>query len=183
MYARQVRRAHLAAEWLDALGLQPGDQVADIGCGPGHVSLLAAARVGPSGRVYALDRSPEALALLERLQEKQGVPQIIRLAVDAHQMQPLPESVRAVLLTMILHHDSEPAGLLRRVGSCVPRGARVVVAEYHPDGSAEHGPPGEHRISPDQVQAWCEAAGFAVVQYRRQTPDHYMFILTRSSGD
>lgn len=36
-------------------GLQPGDRIADIGCGTTHVAIELARHVGPRGRVYALD--------------------------------------------------------------------------------------------------------------------------------
>jgi hypothetical protein len=29
------------------------------------------------------------------------------------------------------------------------------------------------------VRAWCEAAGFTLLAYRQQTPEHYMWVLQR----
>ena len=40
---------------LDALSLASGMTLADVGSGPGFYTLPAAKRVGPTGRVYALD--------------------------------------------------------------------------------------------------------------------------------
>src|SRR5437762_13972638 len=40
---------------LDALKPQPGDVVADIGAGSGYVTFRLAERVGPKGKVYAVD--------------------------------------------------------------------------------------------------------------------------------
>jgi trans-aconitate methyltransferase len=116
VFARQVRRAALVEDWMDALRLQPGARVLDIGAGPGYVSLVLADRVGPEGLVYAVDRSADALA---------------------------------------------------------------VVAEFHPEGPCEVGPPQAERVPPEQVRAWCEDAGFEVLTYRRQTPEHYMWIVQR----
>lgn len=61
VFARQVRRAALVEDWTEALQLQPGARVLDIGAGPGYVSLVLAERVGPDGLVYAVDRSADAL--------------------------------------------------------------------------------------------------------------------------
>src|SRR6516225_10550765 len=57
VYARQASRAALIPDWLNALQLKPGDRVLEIGAGPGFVSFALADRVGPTGVVYALDRS------------------------------------------------------------------------------------------------------------------------------
>ena len=45
-----------AAALFDSAGIRPGSRVADIGCGTPHVALELARRVGPQGRVFALDR-------------------------------------------------------------------------------------------------------------------------------
>jgi SAM-dependent methyltransferase len=46
----------------DPFALRPlarGDRVVDVGCGAGFDSLLAAAQVGPTGRVVGVDMTPE----------------------------------------------------------------------------------------------------------------------------
>ncbi len=47
---------------LNAAGLEPGQRVLEVGCGPGFFSLPAAEIVGPEGGLCALDVSPLALA-------------------------------------------------------------------------------------------------------------------------
>ena len=83
VYARQVKRASLVGEWMDALRLKSGDRLLEIGAGPGYVSLMLADRVGPAGTIYAVDRSADALAYLQRLQKERGVSNIERLVADA----------------------------------------------------------------------------------------------------
>ncbi len=60
---RQIARA----------GIEPGMRVLDAGCGPGRVTLAAAAHVGPSGRVVGVDLQPRMLAKLERRLAAGGV--------------------------------------------------------------------------------------------------------------
>lgn len=49
-------------EIVDALPLSEGMRVIEIGCGPGAAAREVAHRVGPEGRVLAVDRSPRAIA-------------------------------------------------------------------------------------------------------------------------
>jgi ubiquinone/menaquinone biosynthesis C-methylase UbiE len=181
VFARQEKRAPLVAEWLDGLQLKRGDRVLDIGAGPGYISLRAAERVGPEGLVIAVDRSAEALAYLERLQAERGVGHIKRIVADATGMEPPGEPLGGALVTMMLHHADDPAQLLKHVASLLPARARAVVAEFHPDGPCEVGPPRDHRIPPAEAEGWCRAAGLIPITFRRQTEEHYMLVLERGS--
>jgi SAM-dependent methyltransferase len=51
---------------LDAAALRPGDRVLDVGCGSGQLSLQAADRVAPDGRVLGVDVSAPLVALARR---------------------------------------------------------------------------------------------------------------------
>lgn len=181
VYARQVGRAALVGDWMDALRLKAGDRILEIGSGPGYVSLVLADRVGPTGLVYAVDLSAEALACLERLQKERGVPNIQRLLADAATLQSTDLRPDAALISMVLHHADDPSDILRNVARLLGPGGLAVVAEFHPDGPCEHGPPRGHRLAPGEVQRWCEASGFSTLELRRQTPEHYMVLVQRRS--
>jgi ubiquinone/menaquinone biosynthesis C-methylase UbiE len=181
VYARQVLRAELVNDWLDALRLKAAGRVLEIGAGPGYVSFALADRVGPGGTVYAIDRSAEALAYLARLQDARGgVPQIKRVVADAAALAPEAVGSDSALVSMVLHHTDDPAAILRSVARCVPENAPVVIGEFHPDGPCAVGPPREHRIAPEQVRQWCAQAGLTAGNERRQTPEHYMLVATRA---
>jgi ubiquinone/menaquinone biosynthesis C-methylase UbiE len=179
VYARQVKRASLVNDWIEALRLKTGDRVLEIGSGPGYVSLVLADRVGPTGVVYAVDRSAEALAYLERLQKERGIPNIQRFVADAAMLELPDRRVDLALISMVLHHADDPPAILRNVAHLLGPGRLAVVAEFHPEGPCDHGPPREHRLAPQQVQGWCEAAGFLTFRKRRQTPEHYMVAVQR----
>ena len=48
---------------IEELALDPGEHLLDVATGPGTLARLAAARLGPKGRVVACDLSPAMLAL------------------------------------------------------------------------------------------------------------------------
>lgn len=182
VYARQMKRADLVGEWLDALKLGEGQRLLDVGSGPGYVSLLAARRVGATGVVYAVDRSADALAFLERLQREQEITQIRRIAADAATLDPGEIHADAALVTMVLHHTDDPVKVLHAVSRVLVPGGLALIGEFHPEGPGQFGPPPAHRIGPDVVRAWAEQSGFEVVDERRQTPEHYFLLVRKKDG-
>ena len=179
VYVRQKQRAFLAADWMDALLLKSGNRVLDVGAGPGFVSFLLAERVGPTGLIYAVDPSAEALAYLKRLQMQQSIANIITIVADVAKLTLPGAQLDAALIAMVLHHTADPSGIIHNVTRLLKPGGRGVIAEFHPDGPCEHGPPRDHRLASRQLQAWCDAAGLLMLDERRQSPEHYMMVMQR----
>lgn len=51
---------------VDALPLEPGMRVLEIGCGPGAAARAVAERIGVDGHLLAVDRSPRAIDEVQR---------------------------------------------------------------------------------------------------------------------
>ena len=68
--ARLIRQiADLSADsaaHLEKVGINPGERVIDLGCGPGGVLGLLAERVGPTGAVLGIERSAHFAELARR---------------------------------------------------------------------------------------------------------------------
>src|SRR5512139_2220954 len=58
---------------IKALGIRPGQVVADVGAGSGYYTVRLAKQVGPNGRVYATDVQPEMVVLLHRRLEREQI--------------------------------------------------------------------------------------------------------------
>ncbi|TQE29005.1 class I SAM-dependent methyltransferase [Streptomyces ipomoeae] len=54
-------------------GAVPGARIADVGCGPGAISVRLADIAAPDGAVWAVDRDGDALAVASALAERSGV--------------------------------------------------------------------------------------------------------------
>lgn len=57
----------------ELMHLRTGDQVLDVGCGPGIDTVAMARMVGPTGQVTGVDYDPEMIAAANREAEKAGV--------------------------------------------------------------------------------------------------------------
>jgi ubiquinone/menaquinone biosynthesis C-methylase UbiE len=75
LYERYPGR-YILGPWAPALvaraGVKPGERVLDVACGTGVVARLAAAAVGPSGRVTGLDLNAGMLAVARSLPSPAG---------------------------------------------------------------------------------------------------------------
>ena len=72
-------------ETLDAAGLEPGQRVLEVGCGPGFFTIPAAKIVGEKGSVYALDVSPLAVERVQQKIEREGATNVETILADAAQ--------------------------------------------------------------------------------------------------
>jgi SAM-dependent methyltransferase len=63
-------------------GIEPGDTVLDLGCGSGIDTILAARRIGPAGRVIALDFLPAMLDRTAEAAAQAGLPNVDTLHAD-----------------------------------------------------------------------------------------------------
>ncbi|MDX1385754.1 MAG: methyltransferase domain-containing protein, partial [Thermoanaerobaculia bacterium] len=92
------------ARVVEALGLEPGDRVADVGSGSGYFTLRLAAAVGPEGRVYAADVDEEMNDYLRERLREEGVVNVE--VIDAQYGDPLlPDgSIDLVFSSNTFHH-------------------------------------------------------------------------------
>lgn len=70
---------------LKAAGLEPGQRVLEVGCGPGFFTVPAARMVGEEGYVCALDISPLALGRVRGKVDEAGVSNVETMLADAAQ--------------------------------------------------------------------------------------------------
>jgi ubiquinone/menaquinone biosynthesis C-methylase UbiE len=70
---------------LKAAGLEPGQKVLEVGCGPGFFTLPAAKMVGENGSVHTLDVSPLAIEKVQQKIAQAGATNVKTLLTDAAQ--------------------------------------------------------------------------------------------------
>ena len=111
----EQRRLQLAA-----LDLSPGEDVLDIGSGPGLLAAQAAAVVGASGSVQGIDPSEQMLAIAARRSEPVAGAAPVRFqAGDACALPFAAESFDAAAAVQVYEYVSEmPAALAEAYGCC-----------------------------------------------------------------
>ena len=92
---------------LKEVGIKPGFQVLDYGCGPGGYVVPLAKLVGESGKVYALDIHPLAVQKVQDIASKKQLTNVETILSDCQTGLP-DNSLDAVLLYDAFHHLSDP---------------------------------------------------------------------------
>ena len=68
----------------DKIGIRTGEHVVDLGCGPGGVLHLLGKRVGPTGSVLGIERSPYFVDLARRFAAAHALTQVEVREGDAY---------------------------------------------------------------------------------------------------
>lgn len=179
--ARRAQALGAATErMLDLAGVQAGSRVLDLCAGTGDQSLVAARRVGPTGRILATDVSASMLELAARDAAEAGLRQVETRVMDASAIDLEPASFDAVISRLGLMFVPDLAATLQGVRRVLAPGRRMAAIVWSapernpllsvPDGIAERqGLPSEPRQSvrralsfgdPDRLRSALAEAGF-----------------------
>ena len=136
---------HLAAGWLErperekeeqpaklmeALDIKAGSVVADVGAGTGYFTFRLAEKVGPKGKVLAVEIQKEMLELITRKMRKlksENIEMILGTETDPK----LPEGkVDLILMVDVYHEFSHPFEMTQAMVKALKPGGRLVFVEY-----------------------------------------------------
>jgi predicted methyltransferase len=138
---------------MDLLGLVPGKVVADIGAGSGWFTVRAAARVAPSGAVYAEDINPHAIDYITERATREKLENVRPVLGTVDDTKLPPHSIDAVLILKTYHEFAHPIPLMQKVKSSLRPGAKIGIIDRNGDGT-------DHGIMPDVVEREMAQAGF-----------------------
>jgi predicted methyltransferase len=157
-----------------ALGVRPGDLVADVGPGFGHFTLELAVAVAPDGIVYAADADPDTLEDLRRAADERGITHL-RPALTSRRRLELPEPVVLLFVSATYHHLRQPVRYFADARSLLRPGGRVAILESRLEGVAARWL-NPHGSVPRRVHAQMRRAGYELVETIDLVPGHWFAI-------
>lgn len=163
---------------LDALQIKPGMTVADVGAGIGYFSWRIARRVGPEGRVLAVEIQPEMLERLGvemRKRDISNVRSILGTPLDPN----LPaRKVDLALMVDVYHEFRHPEAMVAKIRQSLKDDGRMVLVEYRGEDPTVPIRP-EHKMTARQVLLEILPMGFRLQSRLDFLPWQHVFVFVK----
>ena len=183
---------HLGAGWLERpervqqertdlliekLALKPTDHVVDLGAGSGYFSFRMAPLV-PQGKVYAVDISPEMLAIVRAKMRKSNSENIETVLSTVTDLKLEKNSADCVLIVDAYHEFSHPLEMGKSIYDTLKPGGKLVLIEYRME---DPGIPIKklHKMSQKQAIKEISAVGLKCEETSEALPQQHFMVFRK----
>jgi ubiquinone/menaquinone biosynthesis C-methylase UbiE len=163
---------------LDALGLQEGMVVVDLGAGSGFYTLAAAHKVGSAGKVYAVDVQQDLLARIKNAARAENISNIEVIHGDVEHLggtRLREKSTDAAIISNVFFQVEHKDDFLEEVRRIVKPHGKILFVEWA-DSFDGMGPAAEHIVTETAAKDFFEKHKFALVQSFNPGDHHYGLI-------
>jgi ubiquinone/menaquinone biosynthesis C-methylase UbiE len=177
-FLRPERKRDLDPKRIAALlPIEPGQAVADIGCGPGFFSIALARRTSP-GLLYALDIVPEFVAIAKKRLAAAKVKNA-KLIVSEELDFKLPEgSLDGAFLAFVVHHANDQQAFMRLVDQTLKPGGWAAVLDWAKSPMVQ-GPHLHERLSQREVINLARGAGLRLSNRANFSERYYLLLFQK----
>ncbi len=167
-------------EVLAWMALEPGMQVADIGCGVGFFTFRLARAVGPEGSVQAVDIQEQAIAIVRSRMQREELNPYSNVETAINAIDDAQLAADSLDVAFIAHMGfymqesllDENLRMLTSVYRAVRPGGRLIVLEYIPPGQSNQ-----------WISANFQRVGFAEESVRPVPNEDTFFYVFRKQGE
>jgi len=162
-------------EVIAALGLKPGEVVADVGAGSGYFTFRLAHQVGDKGKIYAVDVSPDMILHINRRIRELKVSNVISLLADPDDPLLPDRSVNRFFFSESWHHIENQTKYLALMKRMLKPGGEIVMIDFHKRESPV-GPPLSMKIAREDLIKQMETNGFRLTKEHTFLPYQYFLV-------
>lgn len=143
---------------IDALHIQPGSRVADLGAGWGYFTFRLAEAVGPEGRVYAVDVDQSNLAYLGHQVKNRGLTNIESVLAAGDDPRLPADGVDLIFACNVYHHLTDRVTYFQSLKRYLRPGGRVAIIDFSEEDLSSLF--SDHTISKETVRSEMQDAGY-----------------------
>ncbi len=162
-------------EVMMALGLKPGEVIADIGAGSGYFTFRLALHVGDKGKVYAVDVSPDMILHINRRAREMKTTNVVSILADPDDPLLPDGSVNRFFFCDSWHHIDNQTKYLSLMRRMLKPGGEIVMIDFHKK-DLPVGPPMQMKIARDDLIKQMEANGFRLAKEHTFLPYQYFLV-------
>ena len=149
----------------NAIGIETGDYVADIGCHEGYLSVRLATEIGNEGKVYAVDIRTDRLETLKVIAKDRDLNNIKTIVGDYNNPN-LPKAQLDTVIIMDTYHEmTDYMTILEHVKTALKSGGKIVIIEKLKSriiGKTRDEQTDAHSLSSKYVRQELEKVGFTI---------------------
>lgn len=160
---------------LEALDIQAGETIADVGCGNGYLTLPLARAVGTGGRVIGVDIQREFVTMLAERTAQTGLENVVPVLGSLTDPYLDPGSCDTIVLMDVYHEFGHPELMLDHLREALKEDGLVALVEFREEDPKVPIKP-EHKMSKEQILREWTANGFELARSYDELPwQHLMF--------
>jgi ubiquinone/menaquinone biosynthesis C-methylase UbiE len=115
---------------LALLKFKPGEVVADVGAGSGYLTFRVAEKVGPKGKVLAVDVQPEMLDIIRKKMKDKSITNVEPVLGTETDPKLPAAAVDTIVMVDVYHELSQPYEMAEAMVKALKVGGRLVFVEY-----------------------------------------------------
>jgi ubiquinone/menaquinone biosynthesis C-methylase UbiE len=162
-------------ELVDALHLQPGQRVADLGAGTGYFSRVLSAAVGADGTVFAVELEPNLVTHLRDRAEREHTKNVVPVLASADDPRLPTGSVDVVLIVDTYHHVDDRITYFRSLRRALRPAGRVAIVDWQ-KRPLPVGPEMDHKLARETVVDEMAEAGYRLADEPTFLPYQYFLV-------
>ncbi len=160
---------------LESVGVEPGDDVADIGAGTGFYTMLFAKAVQPGGNVYAVEIAEPFLKKIDKRARQVGLKNVKTVKGTVRSTKLPEDSIDLAFLCDVYHHFEYPRESLASIHTALRSGGEMIIIEMQRDPEESSDWVLDHvRAGKETFTDEIEAAGFQKTEEYDLFEENYM---------
>ena len=183
---------HLGASWLErpkreqeertdllikSMKIKPADRIADIGAGSGYFSFRMSDLV-PSGKVFAVDISPQMLGIIRAKIKEQKVTNVVPIQSTITRTMLEPSSIDKALIVDAYHEFSHPREMANSIFKSLKKDGLLILIEYRKEDKKVPIKP-LHKMTEKQAIEEIEVVGFKWEKTLSVLPQQHFMIFKK----